>query len=1087
MNLTRFAFLFVTSQLVAVVPIEAAADEIEIAQLERSEPVDFNRELLPILRRSCLACHNESDAESDLVLESPESILAGGATGEVVIPGEPEKSFLLQVSAHREEPVMPPGDNSVEAPNLTPSELGLMRLWILQGAKASSSSSKSVEFEPLPPGLNPVYAIALSADSQILVAGRANQVSIHHLASQRELARLTDPKLLEMGLYSNPGVAHLDLVQSIAISPNGRRLATGGFRTVKLWNQEPIRVVAQTGIPQAITASVALPEMSAIALGNESGQIYLLDATDGKAIQFWAAHDGPVTAIASLKDGGLLSCGEDRQIRHWRFAKDAPLPSLLRGGSVDVAQPITAICVSDDGATFIVATADFKLHLWPTTSVQKGTTTNSTIANPAPIRSWDGHDQTIRLIRIVSEDLKQVVTGSDDGKLRLWGYSDGQQIQQFDHAGPVANVIAVDGGSKLVSCGADQSIKVWDVANGSKLLELQGDTSLERALAAAELHQRLKLRLFELAKADLDAGNKRKAAEDENLKKAKEALAAGNKDLIAKKTALEEAQMAFENAREIVAKSKNEIGECEQAVALAKERIAEAKPQQADADVKRQQLSVELTKSKDRYLLALAELAKHRASVAENPQDLERLKLLQESLNQVAELTSEQVTRVGEQKAADQAYQSLVDMIASFEAELKSTEERLAAVQQALPAAEKMLNDTKAATDAASQAVEASTRNLDSLQRAVARAEQAVNLATQAIPGLKELVTTAEAVMQEAQKQHAEAQTAKESASQVFAGIAYSVNDGFLYSLTNTGRLQSWDLSSGTSIDTVAIPFEEHDGQAPTAANILHINDQQLAVVAGSKVTLIDLGGGWVLTHQIGSPDGESPFTDRVTALDFHPNGELLAVGCGEPSRSGQISLLNSQTGAVLRSIDQPHSDTVWSVRFSPDGKRLASGGADRFMKVFDVASGELVRGFEGHTHHVLGVAWSADGRRLASSGADKSVKIWDALTGEQQRTIGGFRKEATAVRFVGLENQVLVSSGDQSVQIKRGDNGGNVRAFGGFSDFVHCVDISADGRTIAAGGQDSIVRIWSNDGQQLAELRGEPEIETSSRDSKSD
>ena len=66
----------------------AKAEETEglpIAKLDRTEPVDFSKEILPILRRNCLACHNSTDAESDLVLETPETIIKGGGEGPGVV------------------------------------------------------------------------------------------------------------------------------------------------------------------------------------------------------------------------------------------------------------------------------------------------------------------------------------------------------------------------------------------------------------------------------------------------------------------------------------------------------------------------------------------------------------------------------------------------------------------------------------------------------------------------------------------------------------------------------------------------------------------------------------------------------------------------------------------------------------------------------------------------------------------------------------------------------------------------------------------------------------------------------------------
>ena len=84
---------------------------ISIADIKHEGPVDFEKEILPILRRSCLACHNATEKESDLSLETPQTILKGGGEGPAVVPGKPAESLLLQLAAHQKEPVMPPKGN----------------------------------------------------------------------------------------------------------------------------------------------------------------------------------------------------------------------------------------------------------------------------------------------------------------------------------------------------------------------------------------------------------------------------------------------------------------------------------------------------------------------------------------------------------------------------------------------------------------------------------------------------------------------------------------------------------------------------------------------------------------------------------------------------------------------------------------------------------------------------------------------------------------------------------------------------------------------------------------------------------------
>ena len=121
----------------------------------------------------------------------------------------------------------------------------------------------------------------------------------------------------------------------------------------------------------------------------------------------------------------------------------------------------------------------------------------------------------------------------------------------------------------------------------------------------------------------------------------------------------------------------------------------------------------------------------------------------------------------------------------------------------------------------------------------------------------------------------------------------------------------------------------------------------------------------------------------------------------------------------------------------------------------FDVATGKLVRSFEGHTHHVLDVSWRADGKVLASSGADSVIKIWNFETGDQIKTVSGFGKEVTSLAYVGLGNDLLACSGDKTIRI-------NNRKFAAASDFLHACAVSIDGQTVVAGGQGGILRVWN-------------------------
>ena len=71
------------------------------------------------------------------------------------------------------------------------------------------------------------------------------------------------------------------------------------------------------------------------------------------------------------------------------------------------------------------------------------------------------------------------------------------------------------------------------------------------------------------------------------------------------------------------------------------------------------------------------------------------------------------------------------------------------------------------------------------------------------------------------------------------------------------------------------------------------------------------------------------------------------------------------------------HTDIVLCAAYSPDGKRIVSGGEDKTLKVWDAETGAEVRSLKGHTGAVYSVAYSPDGRRIVSASQDGTVKVW--------------------------------------------------------------------------------------------------------------
>jgi len=301
-------------------------------------------------------------------------------------------------------------------------------------------------------------------------------------------------------------------------------------------------------------------------------------------------------------------------------------------------------------------------------------------------------------------------------------------------------------------------------------------------------------------------------------------------------------------------------------------------------------------------------------------------------------------------------------------------------------------------------------------------------------------------------------------------------------SLVASGRgnqLHIYDAGSGKYIRSLYDPnLKTADGKPAKAAHVsliasLAFSPDGKYLVSGSfqEISIWDPHTG-MLRHKI------TGFAHEVVAIAVSPDSKLFATGGGAPTEDGEIKVFEAGTWKLITDVKNGHSDTVYGVAFSPDGKKIATASADKFIKVFEVPSGKFIKSFEGHTHHVLDVGWQNDGKLLASAGADNTVKIWDYEKGEQARTINAHGKQVTRLVFIGKTPQFATCSGDQQIKFFNAQNGGNTRNFGGNNDFIYTVAVSADGAVVVAGGQEGIVRVYNGNNGQLVRSLVPPGVE---------
>jgi hypothetical protein len=457
------------TNLLRVLPIALVLSvaSICVAQDEVPKSLGYADDIQPLLTKYCAGCHNQEDAEGKLSLESYEDLLRGGENGQLFVAGRADASRLIRMLRGDMDPKMPPEDN--EAPSA--EEIALLVRWIDAGAAGPSG-------KPMRPKLRVDSKIVKRHDRKLA----RTSLAVSPNGERTAVGSYQTVQLLETEsgkvLHTFDGMS--GKVTDLEFSQDGQLLVaasgiTGLVGEVTLWNLQTKEVLLHLDAHRDMLYAASLsPDQKRLATGGYDHQIRIWNLATGKLEKTLDGHNGAVYDLDFSPDGSLLvSASADETAKIWHVEKGERLDTL--------GQPtaeVYACSFSPDGKSVVAAGGDNRIRLWRLISREIPK------INPIVFARF-GHEGAITRLAF-SADGQQLASAAEDKSTKVWHVETMTEIQLWENQDGIVSGLAIDKG-QIHLCRLDGAVERLVIGKAANANDGKSGPAVDMVLPPTDL------------------------------------------------------------------------------------------------------------------------------------------------------------------------------------------------------------------------------------------------------------------------------------------------------------------------------------------------------------------------------------------------------------------------------------------------------------------------------------------------------------------------------------------------------------------------------------------------------------------------